>query len=60
MKEVQKIMSKYVIRHFTMPEKISRLINSLAEKTGMNKSELVRAAIRHFAKGVNNDNRKKA
>lgn len=54
-------MKDYVIRHFSMPEKISRLINILAERTGMNKSELVRAAIRHYAKEVGNGNyRKKA
>ncbi len=52
-------MSKTVIRHFSMPEKISRLINQLAERTGMNKSELIRAAIRHYAKEVENGNYKK-
>ena len=52
-------MSKYIIRHFSMPEKISRLVDLLAEKTGMNKSELIRAAVRHFAKEVDNGYRKK-
>jgi len=45
-------MKDHVIRHFSMPEKISRLINQLAKKAGMNKSELVRAAVRYYAKEV--------
>jgi len=52
-------MSKTVIRHFSMPEKISRLINQLAEKTGMYKSELIRACNRDYEKEVDNGNYKK-
>lgn len=61
MKNIRRIMAKTIIRHFSMPEKLSRLLNQLAEKMGMNKSELIRAAIRHYAKEVENGNyRKKA
>ena len=45
-------MSKLVVRHFSMPEKISRLVNQLAKREGMNNSEFVRATIRFYAKAV--------
>ena len=52
-------MGKLVVRHFSMPEKISRLIDQLAQRDGMNKSEFVRAAVRFYAKAImggGNDN----
>ena len=45
-------MSKYVPRNFSMTPEVSQLINDLAKRTGMNKSELIRAAVRHFKKEV--------
>lgn len=50
----------YVIRHFSMPEKISRLINQLAKRTGMKYSELIRAAVRHYAKEVEKNGYRKS
>ena len=41
---------KAIIKHYSMPESIARLIDILADKTGMNKSELVREAVRHYAR----------
>lgn len=49
-------MSKYVVRDFSMPQKISDLINTLAKSTGMNASELVREAVRHYSRYIKKQN----
>lgn len=42
----------YVVKNYSMPKSMVKLVEKLAKKTGMNKSEFIRAAIRHYAKYV--------
>ncbi len=52
-------MGKTVIRHFSMPKELSRLLNLIAKKRRMNYSEYVRFLIRQDAKEVENGNYRK-
>ena len=41
---------KIVIKHYSMPESIARLIEYMAGEFSMNKSELIREAVRFYAR----------